>query len=405
MISSLLSVVSLLMSVAILLIGHGLQLTLLPLHANGLGWSTQWIGFLGSAYFLGFVAGCISVPILLSAVGHIRVFAVLCACAAISLLSMGIFTNVWLWLLGRFVIGWSISGLYMTIESWLNERADAQHRGSILSIYAIITMVSICVGQFIIGLPVKYPEILFMVATIFWVCSILPVGLVRNGAPKAVPRVSFHPKKLYDISHVAVVGAFLSGVITGGFWALAPVFAKNRGLALEQISYFMATAILGGALLQFPFGRLSDRMDRRRVVVMMALLGLLVCLSLPMVANYEPTWLPPMMLVFGGVSFPLYAILMAHANDNAKLGLVEISSGILMMNGAGSVVGPLIVAPLMKVTDYALFVVAGTAFAMLAVWTMSRILVHRVERQNFEPFADVPKTTQGVVELAPHEEQ
>ncbi|MCB1647064.1 MAG: MFS transporter, partial [Pseudomonadales bacterium] len=156
------SVTALLLSVGILLVGHGLQLTLVPLFAANLGWAPEKIGYLGSAYFLGFVLGCLSVPRLVASVGHIRVFAVLVASATAALLALGVLENFSFWLCCRLVTGWAFAGLYMVIESWLNEKTSGEYRGSVLSVYTIITLLGICAGQMLIGLDIPRTQLIML---------------------------------------------------------------------------------------------------------------------------------------------------------------------------------------------------------------------------------------------------
>ncbi len=405
MVAVLTAVKSLLLSIAILLIGHGLQLTLLPLVARDLGWSTAEIGYTASAYFVGFVVGCLVVPGLVARVGHIRVFAVLSAVAATVLLAMGMYGIFWLWLAARFFTGCAIAGIYMVIESWLNERSTYRERGSIISVYAVITMLAIFAGQLMLALPVKNIESLFMLGAMFLVFGLVPVGLTRSTTPQPIPAVKFSLIRLYRSTHVAVIGAFIGGLVTGGFWALGPVFASSTGLARDQVGLFMAAAILGGAALQLPFGKMSDHMDRRKVMVLISALSVLTC-SMVVVASQllTPVWIYALMFVFGGTCFPIYSLCLAHANDHSRLELIEVGSGILLMNGAGAVAGPIVIAPLMGLNEFALFYVFGTAYALLGLWIANRIRTHAVEVDESQPFVDLPKTTQSVIELAAGED-
>lgn len=398
------SVKSLLLSIAILLIGHGLQLTLLPLHASALGWSAAQIGYTASAYFVGFVVGCLTIPRLVARVGHIRVFAVLSASAAVALLFMGVFEFFWLWLVARFVTGWAIAGIYMVIESWLNERAGSHMRGTVLSIYAVVTMLAIFAGQFTLGLPVEGIDALFMLGAALLVMGLIPIGLTRSTTPQPIPVIQFNLVRLYRSTHVAVVGAFVGGLVTGGFWALGPLFAQNSGLEVREVGFFMAAGILGGAALQLPFGRLSDHFDRRKIMVLISALSVITC-SMVVIASQilPPIWIYSLMFVFGGTCFPIYSLCLAHANDHSRLELIEVGSGILMMNGAGAVAGPLLIAPLMAFNEYALFYVFGSAYAVLGLWIANRVRTHPIEVDESQPFLDLPKTTQSVIELVPEE--
>ncbi len=394
----LISVTALLASVAILLLGHGLQLTLVPLYAVSLDWAPELIGYTGSSYFMGFVVGCLTIPRLVARVGHIRVFAVLIAAATAALLFIGIVDQFWFWMLSRAVSGWAFAGVYMVIESWLNEKTAVEHRGSVLSIYIMITLVSICIGQLLIGFELGFPG-LFMLAAALLVLGVVPIGLTSSSLPGPIPVVKFRFARVIAASQVAMVGAFFGGLVTGGFWALGPVVASVNGLEKEQIGMFMAVTILGGTVFQFPVGRLSDRIDRRYVIAGLALLGLLTCLSATVLLSFSPGLIYATMFLFGGMTFPLYSLCLAHANDNTSLSLMEIASGVLMMNSAGSIFGPLIVAFLIGYTNHALFIVSAGALALLVCWTLYRIQFHDVARDHFEPFVAVRNTSLEIVEM------
>ena len=394
----LISVTALLASVAILLLGHGLQLTLVPLYAVSLDWAPELIGYTGSSYFMGFVVGCLTIPRLVARVGHIRVFAVLIAAATAALLFIGIVDQFWFWMLSRAVSGWAFAGVYMVIESWLNEKTAVEHRGSVLSIYIMITLVSICIGQLLIGFELGFPG-LFMLAAALLVLGVVPIGLTSSSLPGPIPVVKFRLARVIAASQVAMVGAFFGGLVTGGFWALGPVVASVNGLEKEQIGMFMAVTILGGTVFQFPVGRLSDRIDRRYVIAGLALLGLLTCLSATVLLSFSPGLIYATMFLFGGMTFPLYSLCLAHANDNTSLSLMEIASGVLMMNSAGSIFGPLIVAFLIGYTNHALFIVSAGALALLVCWTLYRIQFHDVARDHFKPFVAVRNTSLEIVEM------
>jgi len=397
------TVTALLLSVAILLIGHGLQTTVVPLYADSLGWSREVIGYIGSAYFAGFVVGCLTIPRLVSRVGHIRVFGVLASTATAALLAVGTWNVVAVWIIARFVTGWCFAGLYMVIESWLNERTGAEQRGGVLSVYTIITLLAMCVGQSFIGFELDNSR-LVMLGAILISLGTIPVGLTRSAAPAPIPAVNFRLKEVYRVSQVAVVGAFCGGFVTGGFWSLGPVVAKAQHLSSQQIGLFMAVTILGGAIFQMPIGRLSDYADRRLVILGIALLGLGVCIAAPFATALDPRLLFMLMFVFGGVSFPMYSLCLAHANDNTQLPLMDIASVILLMNSVGSVFGPLVVSHLLAYTDFGLFIVAGVVLGALAAWTAWRVRLHSVARRFFTPFVSMPRTTPSVAEMLPEDD-
>jgi MFS family permease len=207
---------------AILLMGHGLQLTLLPVHAEAQGWSAYAIALSGSAYFLGFVAGCIAIPVLVGRVGHIRIFMVMGAIATIALLLAGVFFSLPVWLILRFGTGFALCGLYMVIESWLSEIVPEDQRGRVLAFYTMICLVGMSVGQTFLGLVSPLSLELFVVGAVLLSLATIPVGLSRISAPHPIPGVRFSARVLTRSSPVAVVGAFAGGLVMGAFWTVGP---------------------------------------------------------------------------------------------------------------------------------------------------------------------------------------
>ncbi|MFN3237538.1 MAG: MFS transporter [Pseudomonadales bacterium] len=392
------SIGALFLSVAILLTGHGLQLTIAPLYASELGWSVTMIGFLGSAYFAGFVLGCLTIPRLVARAGHIRVFAVLSATATTALLLLALLDLLEGWLFARLLTGWSIAGIYMVIESWLNERTSPENRGTVLSIYTVLTLAAVALGQQLLGLGMPSADLILLGAILLSIGSI-PLGLTRSPAPQPIAEVRFQFLAVYRHAHVAIVGAFLAGFVTSGFWVLGPLMARSLELADSEIGWFLSITILGGALLQIPIGRLSDKVDRRRVIAAVALLGFSVCVVAFSLGSWSVWILLGAMFLFGGTAFPLYSLCLAHANDNSELPLIEIGSVILLMHSAGSIIGPLVIAPLMAFHAGAYFVIAAIILLGLSAWSYWRVREHEVARKYFEAFPTVPKTTQEVMEI------
>ena len=397
------SIFALLFSAAILLVGHGLQLTLVPLYAVSLAWQPALTAYIGSSYFCGFVLGCLTVPRLVARVGHIRVFTVLIALTTASLLFIGLVDHFVFWLLARCLTGWALAGIYMVIESWLNEKTTVEYRGRILSVYTIITLLAICVGQLLVGFELGFQG-LFMLAAALLVLGVVPIGLTSSSVPKPIPAVRFSFRPMFAVSQVAMVGAFLGGVVTGGFWALGPVVAYANELSAGQVGIFMAVTILGGTALQFPAGRLSDRIDRRYVITGLAVLGVVTSVVAILLNGNSPGFIYFTMFVFGGLTFPLYSLCLAHANDNTDLSLMEVGSAVLMMNSFGSIFGPLLVSFLIGYTHHALFIVSGITLSLLACWTLYRIKFHAVARDHYEPYVVMRNTTHEIVEVGLEDE-
>ena len=210
-------------------------------------------------------------------------------------------------------------------------------------------------------------------------------------------RFSF--RRIFAVSQVAMVGAFLGGVITGGFWSLGPVVANANQLSPSEVGIFMALTILGGTALQFPVGRLSDRIDRRYVIAGLAAMGSFISVLAVLLNGQSPRFIYVTMFAFGGLTFPLYSLCLAHANDNTDLSMMEVGSSVLMMNGFGSILGPLIISFLIGYTHHALFIVSGAALLVLTIWTLYRIKFHEVKREHYSPFVSMRNTTQEIVEV------
>ena len=265
MLNALIPLSALLISNAFLILGHGLLLTLLPIAASGAGFSDTQVALTGSGYFLGFVSGCLATPLMLKRVGHIRSFAVLATCYSVVILVFPLLPEFYSWMLLRFLIGVMISGLYMIIESWLNGTSTATNRGTILSIYTTLNLLMVMCGQQLFNLGSERESMLFGLAAIFISIAIIPVSLTRSSAPAVVKQVKLNMPKVWQHSHVALIGAVVAGFVTGAFWALAPIYAKDNGFDSIQLGAFLSATVLGGACFQVPLGKLSDRFDRRSV--------------------------------------------------------------------------------------------------------------------------------------------
>lgn len=389
-------VIAVFVSVAILLVGHGVQLTVVPLFAAELGWSMSQIGYIGSTYFCGFIVGCVVVPRLVARVGHVRVLAVLAACATSALLALAITKLFEAWLLGRFFTGCAIAGIYVVIENWLNERTTRETRGVVLAIYTMLTLIAICAGQLLIGLT-SSNDLLVMVGAFLLCTGAIPVLLTRAPAPQPAPPMGFKLKAVYQEAHVAVIGAFVAGLVTAGFWVLGPLVAQTQGLEMSQIGMFMAVTLLGGTIFQIPAGKLSDKVDRRWVILGLSMIAAGVCMSSMLFATPDPRLTYLFMFLYGGSTFPLYALCLAHANDNTELSLMEVGSVILLVNSAGAVLGPIVVSQVMTHYSGGLFAFSAVVLIVFCFWCAWRLQVHRTNRNYFERFQNLPKTSQTVL--------
>lgn len=343
-------------SASILFLGNGLQGILLPVRAGIAGFPTIVIGLIASAYSAGFIGGCLATPWLLRRVGHIRAFAVLAAVASAVVLGLAMIVDPKVWLPLRALSGFVFAGLFMVIESWLNERAGNAERGRIFSRYMVINLVSVTIGQLLLALGDPAGFELFAVVAIAISLSLVPVGVTTTPAPTPPTAIRLRIRRLYAISPVGVVGVALVGLANGANAGLAPIYAQRIGLPIELVAVFVSVLMLGGALSQVPVGRLSDRTDRRYVIIL-ACIGALVFAVLLLAAAGIGGWRLEvgdlgLILLVGGLGFmlyPLYSLCVAHANDFiAPEEFVEASGGLLLVWAVGATVGPFIASLLME---------------------------------------------------------
>ena len=361
------SIKLLLVSIGILLTGHGLQLTLLPVHARAIGWTDTEIGLTAAAYFFGFVLGCLSVPKLLSRAGHIRVFLTVAGLTAASLLMLEAIQLLPVWILLRLANGWCLAAIYTTAESWLNEHALDHQRARLIAVYVMVTLIAIAGGQVLYGLlPV---DMLFTGAAVMMILALVPVGLFCGDQPMALKQKKLRTASIYALPPIARAGSFLSGVVTGSLWTMAPLIAGKNNLEASSVSSVMMAIVIGGGVFQLPLGYLADLIGRVRVITAASLACTLVAVTGILVVPQNTGHLAIIMFLFGGTSLSLYALCAAEANAKSHLSRVEIATLFLLLNGAGSIIGPVMTGIVSNWTDAALYVVAALAMSMLLVYT------------------------------------
>jgi len=376
-VSILAPVAALLVGATLLLAGNGLQTTLLPIRAQFEVFSDLSIGVMGSAYFLGFVGGCLFTNRLVSRVGHIRVFAAMVAGASSVPLIHVLVVDTLIWWVLRATTGFCMAALFLVIESWLNEKAENRTRGSIFSVYTTLNYTAITVGQLLITLhdPALFP--LFAIASVLVSLAAIPVALTGATAPAPLSEVRLRPLYLVRLSPVGVAGCAAIGMCNGAFWSLGPAFAAGIGLSTTEIAIFMSVTVIGGALSQWPFGRLSDRVDRRIIIITGSLLAASAGLGIYLATDWMPAAIAPLAFAFGAFSFPIYALSVAHVNDFiTNESFVEVTSGLLLMNGIAAVIGPLIAASAMAYEGPgALYLFTSSVYLLLAGFAFLRMRV------------------------------
>jgi MFS family permease len=377
LLAALAPVSALLLSVSMLLMGNGLQGTLVPVRGNMESFLPFELGLLGAAYFIGFTLGCLQGPVLVRRAGHIRAYLAMTSLASAVAVLHPVFIDPFVWSFQRAVTGYCFAVLYIVIESWLNERADNEMRGTVFSVYTIINLTVLTAGQMMLGLADPNSFALFALASILVSVAALPVAFTGAVTPAAVQLVKPRLRKLYRISPVGVAGCLAVGLANGSFWALGPVFAQNIGLNTAGIGFFMSAVVLGGAVSQWPLGRLSDRMDRRIVMIVAALIALGAAIALMLIPEHDRTSMIIAGAIFGAGAFPIYPLAVAQANDYAdRAEFVEVSSGLLLVFGIGAAIGPLLASLVREVALVpTLFFFTAAVHAVLiayVIWRMTQ---------------------------------
>jgi len=333
----------------LLMVGNGVQGTLLGIRGNIEGFATWELSVVMSAYFVGFLGGSRLAPELIRRVGHVRVFAALASLISAIIIVFPALADPWVWAILRVLIGFCFSGVYVTAESWLNNAATNDTRGQALSLYMIVQMAGIVLAQGILVLADPGGFLLFIIPSVLVSVSFAPILLSVSPTPAFETAKPMALRELYRISPLGVVGMVLMGGIFSALFGMAAIYAASVGLSVAQISAFMAAIYLGGLVLQYPMGWFSDRMDRRRLILMVGVIGgLSAIVGMMFPLNFAT--LLAVAFVIGGVSNPLYSLLIAYTNDYLEVeDMAAASGGLIFVNGLGAIAGPLVAGWLMEV--------------------------------------------------------
>ncbi|WP_084398798.1 MFS transporter [Henriciella aquimarina] len=396
MFRSIATIASLLLATAILYAGNGLQNTLLAVRGDLEGFPTAVIGALTSAYFAGFILGCRFVPGTIKTVGHIRAFVALASVASSSALAHLLVVDATAWAVLRFITGFSFAGLTMVLESWINERATNENRGKILSIYRMVDLGAVTLGNALLATASPSGFHLFVLVSILISVALVPVALTRIDSPAPLETARLDIGELYRTSPVGAVGAAATGLANAAFWGVAPVFVQKVGYAPAMVAAFMSTSIIGAGVFQFPMGWLSDRIDRRLVIIGSSAMGAGAAILLAMLAGVSSGALLGLAFLFGGLIIPTFGICAAHANDHAAPGkAVATSGGLLLLHGVGSTVGAMAGAVAMSLFHpAALFIYIAVIYLVLAAFAFVRMNARAAAdiKRPYIPLAKSPLT-------------
>jgi len=339
---------ALMLGMLLLMLGNGLQGTLLGVRGSIENIDASTMGYVMSAYFIGFLGGSKIAPMLLQRVGHVRVFAALASLVSAAFILFAAIVDPIAWLFLRFVVGFCFSGIYVVTESWLNHSTSNDTRGQALSLYLMVQMSGIVLGQLLLNLADPAGYNLFVLITVLVSLSFAPILLSTTPAPVHETAARMSIKELVKTSPLASFGNLMLGGIFAVLFGMAPIYATERGLSIAQVSYFITAIYLGGLLFQYPIGYLSDRMDRRYLIVAITALGAVVAILALFVGGSYGSLLV-LALLIGGTTNPLYSLLLAYANDYLEFDqMASASGGFLFINGCGAMSGPVVVGYLME---------------------------------------------------------
>jgi len=407
MVSTLLSFGALFTSALFFLIGGGLLNTQLSLRMTQEGFSTPTIGTTLACYFLGLVIGYFLCHRLIQRVGHIRSFAVFAASATIIIILHGLYISAIFWGFLRFFNGICNFGLYMVIESWLNECSQRQTRGRVFSVYMTLTYMGIGIGQLLINFGNDKGQNVLLLAALLFTLSLIPVSVTRSVHP-ALPKPAGHNfNALFRKVPLGMLGCVVAGLTNSAFFSMAPVFGTKIGLSVFQLSGFMSTTVIGGFAVQWIVGIVSDRFDRTLILLIVGCLIALLSIVILMNNGTSYYWFLVEMAIFGGLIFAIYPVAVARANDVFEgKDAVAVSSALLLAYSIGAVFGPILASAAMTLwqNPYGLYVywsLVGAIFAGITIYLRGKERITIIAVEDQVHFVPMKNTSSVAVVLDP----
>ncbi len=385
MISVLGTVWALLLGILLIMLGNGMQFTLIGLRGDLEGFSTAALAVITSGYYIGFLSGARVTPVLIRRVGHVRVFAALGSFMSAGLIALPLATEIWAWTLLRLIIGFCMSGVYVSAESWLNHAATNDTRGKVLSAYMFAQTLGVIGAQWLLTLGDAATSGLFIVASILVSLSFGPILLSVSPTPAVKVTRAMSLRELFGHAPLSTVGTFLLGSIYATQSGMGAVFGTQIGLSTPQIALFVAMLFAGALFLQFPIGWLSDIMDRRKLILGAAALGAAACVF-GLTTEGRSELLLIAAFLAGGVTTPLYSLFLAYANDDLPADdMPAASGGLVFVFGIGAIGGPLL-------AGWAMQLFGPQGFWFLLAVTFGAIVLYALYRMTQRPPLQVKDT-------------
>jgi MFS family permease len=367
------------------------------------------IGIVFSAYFAGFLAGSLTCERLINRVGHIRAFGVFAVSASIATLLLAVTDNIYAWTLFKVMSGYAIAGAFVVIESWLNDKASEDNRGRIFAVYMVVSWGAGGLSPLSLNFANTYSDILFEISTILMAAAMIPLALTRVGNPEIGHRQSFSIVKLIKASPTGVMCCFASGMLTGGFYSLLPVYVEQIGRTPRELSVLIAVGTTAALIVQYPIGYISDHYGRRPVIIGTMAVGAAMALLIGATPTLPFTWLLGLFFVLTAFQSPLYALGVGQTNDYVdRKDFVPAAAGLLFLWGVGACMGPTLIGFIMEwVGPEGLFYYLGIGFAFVALFALYRVFRRRAktpkEQSDFVPVPNI-NNVYGAPELDPRGE-
>jgi len=399
MASTMISFIALYTAVFLLMTGIGLLGTYLPLRLTLEGVSAQMVGFVMSAYYLGMIVGAFQCHRLIKSVGHIRAFAAFAALTTAFIMLHGMYMSPLFWGLLRFFCGISTIGLYMVIESWLNECAEPASRGRVLSIYMVMSFLGMGIGQQLLNFGEQQKMQMFYLVGLMVALSLVPVAVTRSIHPQLPKFERFNIVELFRRAPTGMLGCFSSGMLNGAFYSIGPVFCHQIGLSVSELSLVMTVTIIGGLVLQWPVGTLSDRFDRTYMLAFLGLSIAILSIVILLLAEKSYSAFLVLMVVFGGLIFTLYPVSVARAHDVFDADdIVPVSSVLLLFYGIGATIGPVLASTVMASMNsgyglYAYFSVIAFLYGVVTFYLRHREIITVVSAEDSSEFVIIKNTS------------
>lgn len=412
MFSTLNSILSLLISFGILSIGHGLNTNLLNIRSLLENYNEITIGIMNSFYFLGFIIGVKIASKYIAKVGPVRTFAGLISIISTISLIHALVINPFVWIILRLIYGVCIAGAYVVIESWLNSLSYKENRARILSIYMIVNFSGLFLGQILLSKQLVEAFTLFAIVSILASISIVPLIFSKVKQPESQDQESLSIKKLYQNSPLSIIGILANAISASAFWSFGAIYMLQTGFTVEDAAFFFAITLIGGLLFQWPVGYISDKFNRRISIIICSIATILICFTLIILINilkadfgYNILFIA---LIFGGFSYPLYSLFISLANDFLKSeSFVKASSSLLMVNGIGSIFGPLLGAIFIFIFDSpGLFWLIITINLIITVIAFNEFCRgKKIPEETSDHFIVTPKQTSALLNMDPRSEE